>query len=237
MERLQKVIANSGYTSRRKAEELILKGKVTVNGEVVRELGTKVGGNDTVLVEGNVITTEDKVYFLLNKPSKTISSVKDEKNRMTVVDLIDTDKRIYPVGRLDYDTTGLLILTNDGELSNILMHPKGEVEKTYVAKLNKVISVEDIIKLKHGILIDKVKCYPTRVKVRKTDKTAGTSTVEISIVEGRNHIVKKVFNELGYKVIKLNRTQYGFLTLTGLDRGNYRTLTIKEVKKLYEYKN
>lgn len=237
MERLQKVIAASGIASRRKAEELILKGKVYVNGERVTELGTKVSGNDTVMVDGNVISYEEKVYFLLNKPGRVISSVKDEKDRMTVVDLIDTDKRIYPVGRLDYDTTGLLILTNDGELSNILTHPSKGVEKTYVAKLNKIIEVNDIFKLKKGVLIDNQKCIPTRVKVRKNDKVNNTSVVEISIVEGRNHIVKKVFAELGYKVIKLNRTTYGFLTLEGLNRGQYRTLSVKEVKKLYEYKN
>ena len=133
MERLQKVIANYGYTSRRKAEELILKGKVKVNGNVIKELGVKVSGNDTIEVEGTVLENTEKVYFLLNKPRGIITSVSDDKNRKTVVDLINTNKRIYPVGRLDYDTTGALILTNDGELANLLMHPKNNIDKVYVA--------------------------------------------------------------------------------------------------------
>ena len=135
MERLQKVIANSGYCSRRKAEEYIKLGKVYVNGEKVTELGTKVNYNDAIEVNGDLLKIEeDKVYYLLNKPRGVISSVSDDKGRKTVVDLIETDKRIYPIGRLDYDTTGLIILTNDGELANTLMHPKFNVEKKYIAK-------------------------------------------------------------------------------------------------------
>lgn len=236
MERLQKVIAASGYSSRRKAEELIKQGKVYVNGEVVTELGTKVSGDDLIVIDGVTLTKEDKVYYLLNKPRQTVCTVSDEKNRKTVVDLIKTNKRIYPIGRLDYDTTGLLILTNDGELANILMHPSHHVEKTYVAKLNKNLEPSDLMKLKKGILIDGIKCLPTRVKVRSYDKVKDTCIVEISIVEGRNHIVKRVFESLGYMVDKLTRTEYGFLKLDNLQSGESRSLTIKEVKKLYEYK-
>ena len=237
MERLQKVIANSGYASRRKAEELISKGKVYVNGEKVTELGVKVSGEDAIVVEGNIINRkEDKVYYLLNKPRGVISSVSDDKGRKTVIDLIDTDKRIYPVGRLDYDTTGLLILTNDGDLANTLMHPSNNIEKKYVAKLNKFFDISDLKLLEKGINIDGVKCIPTRVKIKTNNRVKDFSIVEISIVEGRNHIIKRVFMELGYLVDKLTRIEYAFLNLDGLQSGEYRELTIKEVKKLYEYK-
>ena len=237
MERLQKVIANSGYCSRRKAEELISKGKVYVNGEKITELGTKVNKTDAIEVEGKVLSLEeDKVVYLLNKPRGIISSVSDDKGRKTVVDLIDTKKRIYPIGRLDYDTTGLILLTNDGELANTLMHPNNKVEKKYVAKLNKYFEISDLKKLEQGIKVDGVKCTPTRVKIKKNDKEKDYSIIEISIVEGRNHIIKRVFMELNYLVDKLTRIEYAFLNLNGLKSGEYRQLSIKEVKKLYEYK-
>ena len=237
MERLQKVIANSGYCSRRKAEEYIKMGKVYVNGEKVTELGTKVSYNDAIHINGEMLKLEeDKVYYLLNKPRSVISTVSDDKNRKTVVDLIETDKRIYPIGRLDYDTTGLLILTNDGELANTLMHPKFNVEKKYIAKLNKFFEISDLKKLESGILIDNIKCIPTRVKIKTNNREKDFSIVEISIVEGRNHIIKRIFNELGYLVDKLSRVEYAFLNINNLKSGEYRELTIKEVKKLYEYK-
>lgn len=234
MERLQKVIAEAGYASRRKAEELIKTGKVYVNGKKVTELGTKVAGDDLITVEGRTLQKEDKVYYLLNKPRGVVSTVDDEHDRKKVTDFIKTTKRIYPVGRLDYDTTGLLILTNDGKLANNLMHPSHFVEKTYVAKLNKAMIPSDQMKLKHGVVVDGIKCIPTRVKVRDVDLVKDKCIVEITIVEGRNHIIKKVFMELGYLVDKLTRTSYGFLTLGNLKNGEYRELTVKEVKKLYE---
>ena len=237
MERLQKVIAESGLTSRRKAEELIVNGKVYVNGKKVTELGTKVSGDDYITVNGVELRKEEKVYYLLNKPRQTVCTVSDELDRTTVVDLINTDKRIYPIGRLDYDTTGLLLLTNDGELANILMHPSKNVEKTYVAKLNKNLEPSDLMKLKRGIKIDDFKCMPTRVKVKSFNQEKDNCIVEITIVEGRNHIVKRVFESLGYMVDKLTRTQYGFLKLDNLKSGEYRLLSIKEVKKLYEYQS
>ena len=236
MERLQKVIANSGYCSRRKAEDLIEQGKVLVNGELVTTLGTKVNGNDAIIVEGKILKNEeDKVYYLLNKPRGIISSSNDDKNRKTVVDLIDTDKRIYPIGRLDYDTTGLIILTNDGTLSNKLMHPSNGVEKKYVAKLNKFFDIADLKKLEKGVIVDNIKCKPTRVKIKKNDRIKDFSIVEITIVEGRNHIVKRVFENLGYLVDKLSRIEYAFLSIDNLRSGEYRELTKKEIKKLYEY--
>lgn len=234
MERLQKVIAAAGIASRRKAEELILAGKVKVNGEVVKELGTKVSGDDVIMVNGEILSKEDKVYYLLNKPRGVVSTSSDDLNRKTIVDYIDTDKRIYPIGRLDYDTTGLIILTNDGELANLLMHPTNGVEKTYVAKLNKVITPPDLMALKNGVEVDGIKCIPTRVKLRSKDIEKDKCIVEVTIVEGRNHIIKNVFMKLGYLVDKLTRTRYADLTLDNLKSGEYRVLTVKEVKRLYD---
>ena len=236
MERLQKIIASSGYCSRRKAEELIQKGKVFVNGEIVTELGTKVNPSDDIIINGVHLQKEEHVYFLLNKPRSVICSASDEHNRVTVVDLINTDKRIYPVGRLDYDTTGLILLTNDGELANTLMHPKNGVQKKYVAKLNKCLAIADYKTLVQGVVIDGIKCTPTRVKIKKNDQEKDYSIVEVTIIEGRNHIIKKLFEELGYLVDKLSRIEYGFLNIDKMKSGDYRELSIKEVKKLYEYK-
>lgn len=237
MERLQKYIANSGVASRRKAEELILDGKVKVDGKVVRELGTKVSGSETIEVNGNILAKEDKVYYLLNKPRGIISSSNDEVGRKTVVDLIEEDKRIYPVGRLDYDTTGIIILTNDGEIANLLMHPKNDIEKTYVAKINGILSPKDQMILKNGVVIDGVKTSKARVKVKKIDKENNKSIVELTIHEGKNHIVKKMFAALGYDVEKLKREKIAFLDLRGLKSGEYRKLSIKEVKELYAILN
>ena len=234
MERLQKVIASSGITSRRKAEELIVSGKVMVNGNVVTTLGTKVSEKDEILVDGIKINREEKVYFILNKPREIITSVSDEHNRKTVVDLIDTDKRIYPVGRLDYDTTGLLLLTNDGELANKLMHPKNNIDKVYIAKINGTLSPSEQMALKNGVMIDGVKTSKSRVKVRSIDKNSNTSIIEITIHEGRNHQVKKMFEAVNHEVLKLKREKYAFLDLTGLTSGEYRKLNHKEVSKLYE---
>ncbi len=237
MERLQKVIANSGFTSRRKAEELIKEGKVKVNGNVIKELGTKVSYDDSIIIDGVLLKKEEnKEYYLLNKPRGVISSVSDDKNRKTVVDLIETETRIYPIGRLDYDTTGLILLTNDGELTNILSHPNNNIEKTYIAKIEGILSKENIDALKKGIIIDGRKCKPVRFKVRKKDLEKNISMVEITIVEGRNHIVKKLFHELKHEVIKLKRESYAFLTLDNLKSGEYRMLSIKEVKRLYSLK-
>ena len=233
MERIQKVIANSGYTSRRKAEELLLKGKVKVNGMVVKELGTMVDTSDTIEVEGHVLKKDEKVYVLLNKPRGVVTTTSDDKNRKTVVDLIDIPTRIYPVGRLDYDTTGVLILTNDGELTNGLTHPSSNIDKGYIAKVKGIINGEDIRKLSSGVVIDGKKTSRARVKLKKLDKKKETSIVELTIHEGRNHQVKKMFEAVGYEVLKLKRERFAFLDVKDLKPGEYRNLTIKEVKKLY----
>ena len=238
MERLQKVIASYGYTSRRKAEELIRKGKVMVNGKIITELGTKVEANDVISIDSVIINKDVKQeYYLLNKPRQVISSVEDKQGRITVRDLINTDARIYPIGRLDYDTTGLIILTNDGDLANLLMHLSFEVEKTYVAKVNKVLDKDDIKKIKSNIVVEGRKVVIKRFKIKKKDFEKNTSVVELTIVEGRNHIVKKIFASMNIDVIKLSRVGYAFLTIDNLKSGEYRNLTIKEIKKLYALKN
>ena len=237
MERLQKAIANSGYTSRRKAEELITSNHVTVNGEAVNTLGYKVNGNDIIAIDGNIITKNTvKEYYILNKPREVICSVSDDKGRKTVVDLIKTEGRIYPVGRLDYDTTGLIILTNDGELANILMHPKNKISKTYIAKINGILNKDDFKKLRKGVLIDDRKLIIDNVKVRKIDKIKNTSLVEVTIHEGRNHIIRRLFEKLGYDVMKLTRNKFAFLDIDDLKSGEYRELSLKEVKELYSLK-
>lgn len=233
MERLQKVIANSGYVSRRKAEELISCGKVKVNGETVYDMGVKVTSKDLIEVDGYIIKNEEKVYYLLNKPRGIITSTKDELGRKTVVDLINTTKRIYPVGRLDYDTTGVLILTNDGELTNLLTHPKNKIDKIYIAKVKGLIGKKQINILERGVIIDGKKTSKSKARIKKYDKKTDTSIVELIIHEGRNHQVKKMFEAIGYEVIKLRRDCFSFLTTDGLKSGEYRKLSPKEVKKLY----
>ena len=233
MERLQKKIANSGYCSRRKAEELIKEGKVKVNDKVVTELGTKVEDKDQIKINDILLEEEQKVYFLLNKPRGVVSTTSDDKGRKTVTSLIDTDIRIFPIGRLDYDTTGLILLTNDGELSNLLMHPKNNIEKTYIAKINGKLLPNELMSLKNGVVIEGIKTKKSKVKVRSYDKKTDTSIISITITEGRNHQIKKMFEKVNHKVLKLKREKYAFLTLDGLASKDYRTLTIKEVKKLY----
>lgn len=234
MERLQKRIANLGYCSRRKAEELITKGLVEVNGEVVDKLGTTVKPGDIITIEGNILDNNKSFeYYLLNKPKGVVTTTSDEKGRKTVVDLIETNSRIYPVGRLDYDTTGILLLTNDGELANMLMSPSSMVDKTYIAKIEGNIKISDIQKLRNGVVIDGFKTSKAKVKVKSIDKKKNTSVIVLTIHEGKNHQVKKMFEVLGYKVIKLRREKYANLDLKGLLPGEYRSLSIKEVKVLY----
>ncbi|RSD27298.1 23S rRNA pseudouridine(2605) synthase RluB [Mesobacillus subterraneus] len=233
MERLQKVIAHAGIASRRKAEELILQGRVKVNGTVVKELGRKVTPSDRVEVDGVQIEGEEPVYFLFYKPRGVISSVQDEKGRKVVTDFFETiEQRIYPVGRLDYDTSGLLLLTNDGEFANLLMHPSNEIDKVYVAKVKGIPSKEKLTSLARGVMLEDGKTAPARTKLLSVDKKKDTSIVEITIHEGRNRQVRRMFEAVGHPVLKLKREKYGFLTLSGLRTGEIRELTHHEVKQL-----
>lgn len=238
MERLQKVIAQSGIASRRKAEELIINGKVKVNDQVVTELGTKVSDKDKIMVNNEPISKEVKEYYILNKPRGVLTTTKDEHSRKTVVDLIPTNARIYPVGRLDYDTTGLLLLTNDGEFANILMHPKSNIEKVYIAKIKGILKKEAVDALKSGIEIDDgIIVKAQRVKLKKVDLKSNTCMVQIGICEGKNHQVKKMFSKVGLEVLKLKREKEGFFDLKNLQSGEYRKLTPKEIKKVYSLKS
>ena len=233
MERLQKVIAHAGIASRRKAEELILAGRVTVNGKVVKELGVKVSSSDKVEVEGIPVERRTPVYFLFYKPRGVISSVKDEKGRKAVIDYFpEIEQRIYPVGRLDYDTSGLLLLTNDGDFANLLMHPSSEIEKVYIAKIKGIPTREELRSLEKGIQLEDGKTAPAKAKMLSLDKKKGTAIIELTIHEGRNRQVRRMFEAIGHPVLKLSRERYAFLTLHGLKAGEARELTTHEVKQL-----
>lgn len=231
--RLQKFLAEAGIASRRKSEELILAGKVAVNGTVVTELGTKVNPQkDTVLYRGKQVTIENKmVYIMLHKPEGFVTTVKDQFQRATVMDLVKgVSERIFPVGRLDYDTSGLLLLTNDGDLTFRLTHPKHDVEKVYEAKLFGEPTTTDIAKFKRGVIIDGRKTKPAKMEIlQKGEKYC---MVRISIIEGRNRQVRKMCEEIKHPVAQLKRIATGQLELGDLPKGKYRHLTDNEVKYL-----
>lgn len=227
-------MAHAGVASRRKAEELIKQGLVTINGQVVRELGTNVKSGDKVEVEGQPIYNEEKVYYLLHKPRGVISSVSDDKGRKTVVDLLPQVKeRIYPVGRLDWDTSGLLLLTNDGDFSDEMVHPRNEIDKVYVARVKGIANKEVLRPLTRGVVINGKKTKPAIYEIIKVDPVKNRSVVQLTIHEGRNHQVKKMFESVGLLVDKLSRTQFGILDLTGLRPGEARRLNKKEVSRLH----
>lgn len=232
MERLQKVIANSGYTSRRKAEDLIVAGKVQVNEIVVTELGTKVTSKDIIRVEGNLLQREEKVYYVLYKPEGYVSTTSDEFGRKTVIDLIPKDKRVYPVGRLDYDTSGVLLLTNDGDFTNMLTSPKNHVEKEYRVKMAGLLRKEESTLLCRGVKLDTYKTKKARIKDVAYNKNNLTTQATIIITEGKYHQVKKMFEFTGHKVLKLKRVRFGFVTLENMKIGEHRLLKPYEQKQL-----
>lgn len=230
--RLQKAIANSGVTSRRKAEQLITEGRVAVNGEIVSELGSKVSVSDKIEVDGVPVTTEEKVHILYYKPAGEISAVEDDRNRGTVTDAFkQMDVRLYPVGRLDYDTSGILIMTNDGEFTQYMTHPKYEMQKTYRVKVDGILKRDQQKEMRNGIKLEDGKTSPAGVKVIR-DKKDRQMILELTIHEGKNRQVRRMFEHFGLNVIKLTRTRYDFLTLDGLAEGEYRFLKPHEIKKL-----
>lgn len=232
-ERLQKVIAQSGITSRRKAEQLIIDGKVRVNGQVVTELGTKVSRDDEIEVNGVPLEKEPHVYYMLYKPRGVISSLKDDKNRKVVIDLMEeVTERVFPIGRLDYDTSGILLLTNDGEFANLLMHPKHEVDKVYVAKIKGIPDKKELGRLRKGIKADNDMLKAANYTILSTDKKKNTMVLELTLHEGKNRHIRRMMEQLGYPVMKLKREKYGMLTLDGLQPGDYRPLTPKEIKQI-----
>ncbi|KHD85808.1 pseudouridine synthase [Heyndrickxia ginsengihumi] len=233
MERLQKVIAHAGITSRRKAEELIIEGKVKVNGQVVTQVGTKVSPSDKIEVEGVPLEREEKVYYLFYKPRGVISAVSDDKGRTVITDYFqDIKERVYPVGRLDYDTSGLLVVTNDGDFANLLMHPRYEIDKTYIAKIEGIPTKLELRKLEKGIKLEDGMTAPAKAKLISLDKRKQKSIVELTIHEGRNRQVRRMFEAIGFPVQKLRREAFGMLTLKGLNAGEKRELTPHEVKQL-----
>ena len=228
-ERLQKYMASCGVASRRKCEEIILSGRVKVNGIIIKELGSKVDlEKDIVEVDGSVIKKEErKVYYMLNKPEGYITSLKDEKNRKTILDIVKVEERIYPIGRLDYDSSGLLLLTNDGEIYNKIIHPRVEITKKYIAVVKGEFKKNELEKFKQGVDIGGYITSPAKIKVLKfqDDKT----TVEIGIHEGKNRQIRKMCSALNHNVLALKRVSIGEIKLGDLKRGEYRSLTKKEL--------
>lgn len=234
MERLQKYLANCGVDSRRKCEELILQGKVTVNGEVVKELGRKITPNiDEVKFEGKLVqNNKNMIYILLNKPIGYVTTAKDQFNRDIVLDLIKIRERIIPVGRLDMYTSGALILTNDGDFVYKVTHPKHEITKTYTVTLKGKIEEEAIEKLRQGVEIEDYTTRPAKVRILKIDEEKNLSRLEITIHEGKNRQVRKMCEAVGSKVLALHRSKIGEIGVKDLKIGNWRYLKDYEVKNL-----
>ncbi len=233
--RLNKFLAHCGIASRRAVDVLIMQGHVTVNGEIIKEMGHKVTSKDVVTFKGQVVKPEDKlVYYLLNKPRNVICTVSDERGRKTVMDVIaqKVPERIYPVGRLDRNTSGLILLTNDGDLTKKLSHPSHKVPKVYQVTLDKNLSLKDLEKIRDGITLE-----DGEIKADSLHYVEGESKreVQIEIHSGRNRIVRRIFEHLGYEVVKLDRTYYAGLTKKNLPRGIFRPLTKEEVRMLKHF--
>ena len=234
--RLQSFMSDCGVASRRKSEEIILSGRVKVNGEVVKVLGTKVSPKDVVTVDGKIIEKEEHVYYALNKPSGYVTTLEDEFDRRKVIDLFDPadrDKRIFPVGRLDYDTQGILLFTNDGELANKLTSPKSNIQKEYLARVAGKADMKAVGHLVRGVVINGYKTRPAEVEVIEYKKDTDTSLLRIVITEGKYHQVKNMCEAVGLPVKKLTRLRFGCISTEGIPKGAYRKLKIHEVKQLY----
>jgi 23S rRNA pseudouridine2605 synthase len=231
--RLHKVLAQAGIASRRKAEQLILDGRVKVDGHVVTQMGTQVTAEQTITFDDREINIEPKVYFLLNKPRKIISSVHDDRQRRTVIDLVETTYRIFPVGRLDYDTSGALILTNDGDFANALTHPSFHLEKTYEVRIKGILTLEHIKAMEKGIHLDThTKTLPAQVDFIRPNKKLNQTEFVLILKEGRYHQVKRMMEYFGHEVNKLHRSKIGFIDIKNLNEGHYRPLKVFEIKKL-----
>lgn len=228
--RLNKYIADSGVVSRRKADDMIASGKVKINGTVVTELGTKVQRTDTVSIDGDVIKSKlHNVYIILNKPKDIITTTSDEKSRKTVMDIVHSHYRIYPVGRLDRNTTGVLLLTNDGEFANRLTHPKYQIERVYNIGLDKELKIADATAISHGVELEENEfTSPCELFIHPDDRTK----VSIVLTEGKNREIRRIFEKFGYEVKKLDRKMFAGLTTQGINRGEFRHLTKEELLAL-----
>jgi len=231
-ERLQKFMARCGVASRRKCEEIITGGRVKVNNFVVSELGQKIDPDkDIVYVDNKIINIEEnKVYIALNKPEGIVSTVKDEKDRKTILDLVKTKERIYPIGRLDYDTSGLIILTNDGDIYNKVIHPRQVINKVYIALLEGCPNEEEISKFCNGIDIDGY--ITSKANFEMTRRIGYNSKVTITIHEGKNRQIRKMCDSIGHPVIALKRISVGEIKLGNMEKGEWRNLTDKEIEYL-----
>jgi 23S rRNA pseudouridine2605 synthase len=232
--RLQKLLSEAGIASRRNAEELILEGRVKVNNIVIKELGSKADPDKDVIKVNNkeIQIKSKKIYLALHKPVGIISSRKDEKDRKTVIDLIPIKSYIYPVGRLDYDSSGLILLTNDGEVANALIHPSYEIPKTYIVEIDGIIKKEEIERFEQGIQLEDGTTAPAKAKIISTDKAKNTAKMEIILSEGKNRQIRRMFEVLGYTVIRLKRVKIGKINLGNLENGEYRHLSDTEIKWL-----
>ncbi len=229
MERLQKLIARAGICSRREAEKIILSGRVTVDGKMITELGAKADINQKILVDGKLLRFDtEKIYLLLNKPRGYVSTAHDDRGRKTVLDLLGENfsERVYPVGRLDLNSEGLLILTNDGDLTNALIHPRNEVAKTYRAKISGTVTEEKLDKLRAGIELDDGLTAPAEIYL------LAENLIEVTIHEGRNRQVRRMLAAIGCDVKRLRRIKFAGLTLDGVKVGKFRALTKSEVAAL-----
>lgn len=236
--RLEKYLSEAGIASRRKSKEIILNGEVKVNGEIVKEPGFHIKKDDVVSYENKKVVKNEYVYFLMNKPRGIVTTVNDEKGRKTIIDLLhekDKMSHIYPVGRLDYDTSGLILLTNDGELTYILTRPEYDVPKTYLVTVEGFVKKEELKTFLKGIVLDGYKTRPAYAIIKEKDFKKRTTQVEITLTEGKKHQVKEMMKYLGYDVKSLVRIKIGDLTLEGVSKGDYRPLKIHEVKKLYKF--
>lgn len=235
-ERLQKYMARCGVASRRKCEELILSGKVKVNNKIINELGVKINSEiDIVYYEGKVIRPEEKkVYIMLNKPEGYITSVKDEKGRKTILDLVKVNERIYPIGRLDYDSSGLILLTNDGEIYNKIIHPRVKVGKKYIVLCKGEFTNDELVRFEKGIDIGGYITAKSKIKIidKEKDRDGINTLVEIIIHEGKNRQIRRMCESLGHKVISLKRIAIGDIKLGYLKKGEWRNLTEDELKYL-----
>ena len=233
MERLQKILSQSGVCSRRNAEKYMLDGRVTVNGEVITEMGFKVKRGDVVCVDGKQIQRENKVYYVMYKPRSVLCSVSDDRDRTCIVDLIECEERVYPVGRLDYDTTGVIFLTNDGEFSNTITHPKHGIAKKYELTCEGILTKEQIRALESGVVLDDgYKTSPAKVWITKKNMERKWTQLELTIYEGHNRQVKRMLEAVGSRVKRLHRAQISFIGCKDLKPGEYRLMKPFEVERL-----